>query len=43
MQSQPQYGLIVMAHQFLEGGAVSALRLSDQHRVIDAPILYLAF
>ena len=42
MQGQPQHRLVVMAHQFLEGGAVPALRLADQHRVIDAAILRLA-
>jgi hypothetical protein len=41
MQRQPQHRLIVMAHQFLEGGAVTALGLPDKHRVIDAPILSL--
>jgi hypothetical protein len=30
-----------MTHQFLEGGAVAALGLPDEHRVIDATILSL--
>jgi hypothetical protein len=28
--------------EFLEGGAVPALRLANQHRVVDAAILRLA-
>ena len=39
MKSQPQHRLIVVTHEFLEGGAVSALRLSDQHRVVYAAFL----
>jgi len=31
--------MIVVTHEFLEGGAVPALGLSDQHRVIDAAFL----
>jgi hypothetical protein len=41
MEGQPQYGVVVMADEFLEGGAVSALCLADEHRVIDATILSL--
>jgi hypothetical protein len=29
-------------HQFLEGRAIAALGLPDQHRVVDATILSLA-
>src|SRR6266436_1571826 len=36
VQGKPQYGLVVMANQFLEGGAIAALRLADQHRIVDA-------
>jgi hypothetical protein len=39
MEGEPQYGLIVMTYEFLEGGAVSALRLADQHRVVYSPFL----
>ena len=42
MQGETQHRLIVVAYEFLEGGAVPALRLADQHRVVDAPILRLA-
>jgi hypothetical protein len=31
-----------VAYEFLEGCAVPALRLADQHRVVDATILRLA-
>jgi hypothetical protein len=41
MQRQPQHRLVVVPHQFLEGGAVAALGLPDKHRVIDAAILSL--
>src|ERR1700686_730472 len=34
MEGEPQYRLVVMTDKFLEGGAVSALGLSDQHRVV---------
>src|SRR5258707_107176 len=36
MQRQPQNRLIVMTHQYLEGSAVSLLRLADQTRVVNA-------
>jgi len=39
MKSEPQHRLIVVAHEFLEGGAVSTLRFADQHRVIDTAFL----
>jgi hypothetical protein len=39
MQSQPQHWLVVMTNEFLEGGAVPALGLPDQHRVIYAAFL----
>jgi hypothetical protein len=34
--------VIVVADEFLEGCAVTALCLADEHRVIDAAILSLA-
>src|SRR5258708_7264780 len=39
MERQPQNGLIVVTHQFLEGGAVPALRLADEDRIVDAAFL----
>src|SRR5262249_24420239 len=39
VQSQTQHCLIVMANEFLEGCAIPALRLADQHRVVDAASL----
>src|SRR5580658_3149967 len=39
VQCQPQYRLIVMTHQHLEGRAVSLLRLPDQTRVVNAVAL----
>src|SRR3954449_3612429 len=39
MESEPKNRLIVMAHEFLESGAVPALRLPDQHRVVDSAFL----
>src|SRR5579863_806288 len=42
MQSEPQHGLVVVTDEFLEGGSIPLLRLADQHRVINATILYLA-
>jgi hypothetical protein len=39
MKSEPQHRLIVVTHEFLEGGPVSPLRLADQHRVIDTAFL----
>jgi hypothetical protein len=41
MEGEPQHCLIVVTDEFLEGSAISALRLADQHRVIDAAILYV--
>jgi hypothetical protein len=42
MEGEPQYRVIVVTDEFLEGGAVPALCLPDEHRVIDAAILSLA-
>src|SRR5271168_375961 len=39
MQRQPQDRLIVVTHQFLEGGAVPALRLADEDRIVYAAFL----
>src|SRR5260370_11122851 len=39
MERQPQNRLIVVTHQFLEGGAVPALRLADEDRIVDAAFL----
>src|SRR5258708_33237549 len=39
MQREPQDRLIVMTHQYLEGSAVSLLRLADQTRVVSAVAL----
>src|ERR1700692_16249 len=36
VQRQPQNRLIVMTHEYFEGGAVSLLRLADQSRIVDA-------
>ena len=36
VESQPEHRLIIVTDQFLEGSAIPALRLSDQHRVIYA-------
>ena len=41
MEGEPQYRVVVVADEFLEGGAVTALCLADEHRVIDAAILSL--
>ena len=41
VEGEPQYRVVVMADEFLEGGAVTALCLADEHRVIDAAILSL--
>jgi hypothetical protein len=35
VHGQPEDSLVVVPHQLLEGGAVAALRLADQQRVID--------
>jgi hypothetical protein len=39
MQREPQHGLIVTADEFLEGGTVPALRLSDEDRIVYAAFL----
>src|SRR5260370_2521205 len=39
MERQPQNRLIVVTHQFLEGGAVPALRLADEDRIVDGAFL----
>src|SRR6266702_7497334 len=39
MESEAQHRLVVMTNEFLEGGAVPALGLSDQHRVVYAAFL----
>jgi len=39
MQGQAQDRLIVVTHQFLEGGAVPALRLADEDRIVYAAFL----
>src|ERR1700679_3164657 len=39
VQRQPQHRLIVVAHQFLEGAAVAALRLADENRIVNAAFL----
>ena len=35
MHGQPEDRLIIMPHQFLKGSAITALRFTDQPRVID--------
>src|SRR5258707_11172190 len=39
VQRQAQDGVIVVTHEFLEGGAVPALRLADENRIVDAAFL----
>ena len=36
MTSQPEHRLVVVPHQFFEGGAVAALRFTNQHCVVNA-------
>jgi hypothetical protein len=35
MHGQPEHRLVVVPHQFLEGGAVTALRLPHQYCVVN--------
>ena len=38
VQSQAQYRLIILAHQFLEGGAATVLRLAHQKGVVNSAL-----
>src|SRR5207302_4770698 len=39
VQRQPQDRLIIVTHEFLEGGAVAVLRLADEDRIVYAAFL----
>ena len=36
-QSKTKYGMVILAHQFLEGRAIAALRLAYQDVIVNAP------